>query len=127
MQVTPMSKPTIQDIFLRFYPKYLEKSMRKLMREQRKLSRKQKGSNNRNKQRVRVALVHEKITNQRNDFLHRLSSELVHKYDIICVEDLKVANMVKNHKLARSISDVSWSRFIDMLTYKCKWYGKVIF
>lgn len=107
-------------------PKYLEKSIRKLIREQRKLSRKQKGSNNRNKQRVQVALVHEKITNQRNDFLQKQSTKLIRENQTICIEDLKVKNMMRNHKLAQHIGSVSWSKFFDMLAYKSVWYGNDI-
>lgn len=107
-------------------PKYLENTLRKLAREQRRLSRKQKGSKNWQKQRIKVALIHEKIANQRNDFLHKQSTRLVCENQTICIEDLKVKNMLRNRKLAKAIQSVSWGKFVEMLTYKAFWYGTAV-
>ena len=106
--------------------KYLTKSQSKLAKEQRKLSKMVKGSNNRNKQRIKVARLYKKINNQRNDYLHKLSKSIIDENQIICIEDLKVKDMMSDSKLARNIFDVSWSRLVSMLTYKANWYGRTV-
>lgn len=105
-------------------PKFLNKNQIKLRRMQQHFSRKQKGSNRKNKCRLKIAKLHQKITNQRDWFLHNYSASLINNYDTIFIEDLNVSGMLKNHCLAGAISDVSWSKFTSMLSYKAEWYGK---
>lgn len=116
--------------------KFTSKMEKKLKREQRKLSRrallaKKRDINlfeakNYQKQKEKVARLHEKVMNQRNDFLNKLSTEIIKNHDIICIEDLNTKGLLRNHKLAKSISDVSWSSFVTKLQYKADWYGREI-
>lgn len=107
-------------------PKHLEKAQRKLAWLQRDFARTAKGSKNHEKMRVKVAKCYRAISNQRNDFLHKLSTHLIRNYDTICLEDLNVKGMEQNHNLARAIQGASWSEFVRQLEYKSEWYGKNI-
>ena len=107
-------------------PKFLKSSLQRLKVLQMRMSKTKKGSNNRDKARQKVALQHETITNQRKDFLHKLTTKLVRENQAIAIETLNVAGMVKNHCLAQAISDVSWSEFFRQLEYKTEWYGKTL-
>ena len=105
-------------------PKYERADRLRLARAQRNLSRKAKDSANRQKARVKVARVHARITDRRHDYLHKLTTRLVRENQAVVIEDLSVANMVRNHSLARTISDAAWGDLRGMLEYKCDWYGR---
>ena len=105
-------------------PKPLKKYLNKVKKLHRKLSKKQSGSNNKDKARIRLTKTMEKISNIRNDFLHKLSTQLIRENQTIAVEKLNIEGMKKNHKLARSIDDVSWGQFFYLLQYKSNLYGR---
>jgi len=107
-------------------PKFYEKSLKRIRIESKRLSRKKKGSKNRMKQRIKLARTYEKIENQRNDFLHKLSKFYVNNYAFIAVEDLNINNMLENHSLAPKILDASWSKFLRMLSYKAENAGRIV-
>jgi putative transposase len=105
---------------------FLKRSLKKLIKLQRSVSRKQKGSNNRRKAIVKLAKHHQLIANQRNDFQHKISATIISDNQAVALEDLNVKGMIRNHCLAQSISDVGWSGFTQKLTYKAEWFGKTI-
>ena len=105
---------------------YTKTYAKKLKEQQQHLSRKTKGSNRYNKQKLKVATIHKKITNSRLDNLHKVSTELIKKYDLIVLEDLNIKGMIKNHKLSKHIADASWSKFVELLIYKAEWNDKQI-
>ena len=107
-------------------PKYLSKSLVRLEVEQRKLSHMKKDSKNRDKQRIKVARLHRRIRNQRNDFLQKLSSKYINENQVIVLEDLNIKQMEQDSRLSRLIVDASWSKFVSMLEYKGNWYGRDI-
>ena len=117
--ITSDGKKYSSNKFIKYYTKELAKA-------QKHLSRKQKGSNCWNRQRIKVARIQEKIHNCRIDKLHKISTDLIRKYDVICCEDLNVKGMQKNHKLAQSISDASWGMFLTMLIYKAEMNDKQV-
>jgi putative transposase len=107
-------------------PRYFARDEKRLAKAQRRLAKKKKGSKNRNKARLKVAKIHARIADRRRDYQHKLSTRIAHENQVICVESLAVKNLVKNHALAKAISDVGWGEFVSQLEYKSHWYGRTL-
>ncbi len=107
-------------------PKFFARDEKRLARAQRRLAKKQKGSKNRAKACLKVARIHARIADRREDWLHKLTTQLIRENQVVCVESLAVKNMVRNHTLAKAIHDVGWGELIRQLEYKAKWYGRTL-